>query len=93
MKALYTRQPLVQIPIRLGRLWPGYRCSRYGGVRVPKLVRDRTCSTVGTTGFANRLIEEGFSVNKVSIDDLFDESDVLRYGFNREAIYFGTKPS
>lgn len=45
------------------------------------------------SGFANRLIEQGFGVSKVSVDDIFDESDVLRYGFNREAIYFATKPS
>jgi ubiquinone/menaquinone biosynthesis C-methylase UbiE len=45
------------------------------------------------SGFSERLSEIGFIVSKVSVDDLFTAEDVLRYGFNRDPIYFAQKPS
>jgi hypothetical protein len=43
-------------------------------------------------GFVKVLSSEGFVVRKVGVGDLFEDSVIERFGFDREAIYFARKP-
>jgi hypothetical protein len=45
------------------------------------------------SGFAGRLRERGFAVSRASVGDVFSEHDIRRYGFNRDPIFFATKPA
>jgi SAM-dependent methyltransferase len=43
-------------------------------------------------GFASRLSLEGFQVSTGSAGEFFSEDDIKRYGFDRDPVYFASKP-
>ena len=43
-------------------------------------------------GFSDRLAGQRFDVCTASVGDYFSEEQIIRYGFNREAVYIATKP-
>ncbi len=44
------------------------------------------------TGFSDKLAAQKFDVCTANVGDYFSEEQIIRYGFNREAIFVATKP-